>query len=372
MGIRFRKSITIAPGVRINLSKSGVSATLGVKGASLGIGKGGVHANVGLPGSGIFYRKKLPLPWPGKGKSGSSTSSKEVSGQGNEGSVEQMNAAIQEIIDIHLRARPSHEKPEYIPADFGEPLPALPPAPVPLWVRILVLVAAVVLVYHTKGLSFLPWAAWEGFIYWSRKKRQKALLEDHEERRKQFEKAEAERAVRFTENMERAGDDPEGALEAAISAIDWPRETRASFQVDGDRAFLDVDLPEIEDMPPSVFSWSKRNGLSENPKSETRLRKDYARHVHGVALLLMGECFRSVPAIREVILSGFTQKVRGDTGRTEDQYLYSVRALREQWDDIDFRRLNMLDPVAVLEGFELRRDMTKTGIFKAIEPFSLQ
>ncbi|NCC57577.1 MAG: DUF4236 domain-containing protein, partial [Synergistales bacterium] len=40
MGIRFRKSITIAPGVRINLSKSGVSATLGVKGASLGIGKG--------------------------------------------------------------------------------------------------------------------------------------------------------------------------------------------------------------------------------------------------------------------------------------------------------------------------------------------
>jgi hypothetical protein len=86
----------------------------------------------------------------------------------------------------------------------------------------------------------------------------------------------------------------------------------------------------------------------------------------------MGECFRSVPAIREVILSGFTQKVRGDTGRTEDQYLYSVRALREQWDDIDFRRLNMLDPVAVLEGFELRRDMTKTGIFKAIEPFSLQ
>ncbi len=65
MGIRFRKTITIAPGIRINLSKSGVSATVGPKGATLGIGRGGVHANVGIPGSGIFYRKKLPIPWPG-------------------------------------------------------------------------------------------------------------------------------------------------------------------------------------------------------------------------------------------------------------------------------------------------------------------
>ena len=371
MGIRFRKSITIAPGVRINLSKSGVSATVGVKGASLGIGKGGVHANVGIPGSGIFYRKKLPLPWPGKGKSGSATTSQEASRQGEEGSVEQMNAAIQEIIDIHLRARPSHEKPEYIPADFGEPLPALPPAPVPLWVRILVLVAAVVLVYHTKGLSFLPWAAWEGFIYWSRKKRQKALLDDYEQRRKQFEKSEAERAVRFSENMERAGDDPEGALEAAISAIDWPRETRASFQVDGDRAFLDVDLPEIEDMTPVVYGFSKRSGLTESPKSETQIRKDFARHVHGVAFLLLGEVFRTIPSITEIVLSGYTQKIQPSTGREEDQYLYSLRVHRDQWKDINFSALSDIDPVEAIGGFEIRRNMTKTGIFKTVEPFSL-
>ncbi len=192
MGIRFRKSITIAPGVRINLSKSGVSATLGVKGASLGIGKGGVHANVGLPGSGIFYRKKLPLPWPGKGKSGSSTSSKEVSGQGNEGSVEQMNAAIQEIIDIHLRARPSHEKPEYIPADFGEPLPALPPAPVPLWVRYWSLSLQSSWCTTRKASHSCLGRHGRVYLLVEEKRQKSSCSKITRERRKQFEKAEAD------------------------------------------------------------------------------------------------------------------------------------------------------------------------------------
>lgn len=59
MAIRFRKTKKILPGVKLNLSKSGVSVTAGVKGASINIGKDGVYRNLGIPGTGISKRDKL-------------------------------------------------------------------------------------------------------------------------------------------------------------------------------------------------------------------------------------------------------------------------------------------------------------------------
>jgi hypothetical protein len=56
---KFRKRIKIAPGVNINLSKSGVSGTFGGKGASVNVGKNGVYANTGIPGTGIYDRQKI-------------------------------------------------------------------------------------------------------------------------------------------------------------------------------------------------------------------------------------------------------------------------------------------------------------------------
>lgn len=52
MGLRFRKSIRLMPGIRLNLSKSGVSASLGGPGATVNIGKRGVRGTVGVPSSG--------------------------------------------------------------------------------------------------------------------------------------------------------------------------------------------------------------------------------------------------------------------------------------------------------------------------------
>ena len=66
MGFRFQKRISILPGVRINLSKSGVSTSLGPRGADVNIGKDGVTANAGIPGTGLSYRQKVGS----KGKSG--------------------------------------------------------------------------------------------------------------------------------------------------------------------------------------------------------------------------------------------------------------------------------------------------------------
>ena len=59
MGFRFQKRISILPGVRINLSKCGVSTSLGPRGADVNIGKDGVTANAGIPGTGLSYRQKV-------------------------------------------------------------------------------------------------------------------------------------------------------------------------------------------------------------------------------------------------------------------------------------------------------------------------
>ncbi len=51
MGFRFRKTIKLFPGVRLNFSKSGVSTSIGGPGATINISKRGTRGTVGIPGT---------------------------------------------------------------------------------------------------------------------------------------------------------------------------------------------------------------------------------------------------------------------------------------------------------------------------------
>src|SRR2546422_4153670 len=59
MGWRFRKSFKLLPGIRLNVSRSGVSATIGASPFSLNVGPRGVYSNLNLPGSGITFRERI-------------------------------------------------------------------------------------------------------------------------------------------------------------------------------------------------------------------------------------------------------------------------------------------------------------------------
>lgn len=59
MSWRFRKYITIFPGVRLNISKSGISFTFGTKGASVNVAKDGAYLNTSIPGTGLYNRQKI-------------------------------------------------------------------------------------------------------------------------------------------------------------------------------------------------------------------------------------------------------------------------------------------------------------------------
>lgn len=62
MGFRFRRSIKLLPGIRLNVSKSGVSTSIGVPGAHVSIGPKGTRTTVGIPGSGISYSERVDAP----------------------------------------------------------------------------------------------------------------------------------------------------------------------------------------------------------------------------------------------------------------------------------------------------------------------
>lgn len=56
MGLRFRKSVTLCKGVKLNFGKTGMSVSVGGKGYHKTINtKGQVTTSVGIPGSGIYY-----------------------------------------------------------------------------------------------------------------------------------------------------------------------------------------------------------------------------------------------------------------------------------------------------------------------------
>jgi hypothetical protein len=67
MGFRFRKSIKLLPGIRLNVGKKGInSVSVGGRRATTNIGKHGAHTTYSISGTGISYRT-------GSHKSGSGT-----------------------------------------------------------------------------------------------------------------------------------------------------------------------------------------------------------------------------------------------------------------------------------------------------------
>ena len=60
MAFRFRKSMKIAPGLKVNLTHRGMSARVGPKGAGYTVNSKGAHtASAGIAGTGISYSKKV-------------------------------------------------------------------------------------------------------------------------------------------------------------------------------------------------------------------------------------------------------------------------------------------------------------------------
>jgi len=98
MGLNFRKSISLLPGVKLNLNKKSAGLSFGVKGARYSINTSGQRrATVGIPGTGISYTKTFG----DKKKSAKTDRAKKKELEKNQEVVQDYNEQVDEIIGIH-------------------------------------------------------------------------------------------------------------------------------------------------------------------------------------------------------------------------------------------------------------------------------
>ena len=106
MGFRFQKRISLLPGIRLNLSKSGVSVTVGKPGLSVNLGKDGTSGSVGLPGTGLSYREKIGGdPTPAQDKATNQPEQSVQAGESGEGIWKWLFFAAVVVIVVLLAAR---------------------------------------------------------------------------------------------------------------------------------------------------------------------------------------------------------------------------------------------------------------------------
>ena len=62
MGLRFRRSWSLVPGIRLNLGLKSGSVSFGTRGLHYTVGTSGSRITAGLPGTGLFWTEKLRSP----------------------------------------------------------------------------------------------------------------------------------------------------------------------------------------------------------------------------------------------------------------------------------------------------------------------
>jgi Protein of unknown function (DUF4236) len=390
MALRFRRSIKLAPGFRLNLSGSGAGLTVGPRGASVSFGSRGTFFNSGIPGTGLYSRSRL-----GGATSRPPAASQKVSVSAtirveDDGSVkylsadgqplndyltnlakrqqggrikkllaetsERVNADVQALGQLHHFTPAPDETPTRTRRLFEKEQPLSPlPRKVGLLSRIFGKRAEIEAENdENERLFALERAKWQ---------RERAL----------FDNLEDEESRKFDHLLRTDTEFMQQVLEDNLQDISWPRETIVSFEVQnsGKSVALDVDLPEIEDLPRRVTTVPERGyKLSIKELKGKALQELYARHVHGIGFRIIGEVLATLPTVEEVTLSAFTQRDAPETGHRLDTYVYSVRVKRADWARINFKNLAAIDVVSAFEPFTLRRKIARNGSFEAIVPLN--
>jgi len=62
MSLRFRRSLRIAPGVRLNLGLHGAGLSVGPRGLHVGMNRRGMYSSAGIPGTGLYAMHHYHTP----------------------------------------------------------------------------------------------------------------------------------------------------------------------------------------------------------------------------------------------------------------------------------------------------------------------
>ena len=435
MGSRFRKSVKITKGTKVNFSKSGASLSLGGRGHSVNFSSRGTKSTIGLPGSGLSYSTNITSHGSsGSSRSSSSTRStvqlpREVQirmndrGQiviqdGNgieitdkavlrkiksmpqfqsqiarleEMRLDKIDSLVQEaeaenerFLNIHklapvvdsisdFEARYAGLMPEkYIIRRFDVSEPTKDKIRETLTKEAEEVVKGFFMVgkarkqyveEHFQARYDQAISDWE--------EEKKAYYAQQEEVKSFFDRDAAAKCEKQKEFLRSVIDGDEEAIcevfDSWLASCELPIEMNVDYEwnpAEGSM-YLDVDLPEIEDLPSTKLVKTESGKLKDKKKTQTELRGEYARLVFGLAVFITANAFNVSPVVKKILISGYTQRENKD-GILNDDYIYSIRFTRNMFEGVNFSEVSPRDFCLQVDH---RCNMTSTSLFRKIEPF---
>lgn len=174
----------------------------------------------------------------------------------------------------------------------------------------------------------------------------------------------------FKQNFQNVIDGDKNYVITAIDSIFPDEELPMEYFVDAvydepnGKVYIDLDLPEIEDVPDQKVVLTSTGKKSIRSKSQTDLRSDYAHCVLGLAMNVAFSIFNISLKINEVEIMGYTQRKEDNSAVATDQYVFVINFDRDTFSKIDFKRLSA---VQIIDFFQHHINLSKSFVMKEID-----
>ena len=433
--MRFRRRVRICKGLSLNFSGSGISMSMGVRGASVTVGKQGIYANYGIPGTGLYNRQKIA--------SGSSLSTRTYSSsrstansyqhqkvtvnlkmsldENNNPIVADANGNV--ITDENLlrairRSQGYKETFQRLSQDVYNEIADKNASFIEIYKHT---ERPVTELSVTKALENIQPEEYEkntfasieptvesvrsqleneakekvtSLLFWTLKmKREQYVCTNLQERynethdswskeKKEFDEYEDGFKKEFDEQSRRECEEKktelqnifngelnyvDNKIENILSQIELPVEFSIDYEYHPEECsiYIDLDLPEIEDMPNEVAKTLKSGKVSVKAKTQKQAALDYSTCVCGLAFFFSGMFFNVSTKIKQICISGYTQRLNKKTNVINNDYVFSVQFDRDTFSRIDYRNIN---PVEQIQRFPHLLNITASNVMKTINP----
>lgn len=421
--VRFQKRIKIGKGFNLNLSKSGIGYSVGPRGFKASFGPSGMHLHAGIPGTGLSQRTKI-------GSTGSYRKNQDdivslisqldfnIDEQGKLFITDSSGNPLDE--DLLKKLKRTDEYKEQVAKLYDTTLSTFEENSqkfleiykfVPeirnydYWQDTLTNLKNIEYTQKnftikkpdledvekqlvTEAQSIKSVFFWKNdnlkreFIEKNKLNRFDIQMKDWKEKKTSFDNQEMQRKKEIDhqnkENEDKREEivskilpgDPDyinSEIEKMLGILSLPIDFSVDFNYSNEgKLYLDLDLPEIEDIPNKKATILKSGKLKIEEKKVKELNEDYVKCVTGLAFFLAGHFFNISPKIGEIQISGYTQRLSKKTGNVQDQYIYSIQFVRTLFEKLT---LNNIDPLLAFDNFNHVIDLNSKYELKEIKPF---
>ncbi|MGN0995339.1 MAG: DUF4236 domain-containing protein [Candidatus Ventricola sp.] len=309
--MRFRKSISICKGVKLNLSKSGASVTVGPgKGVSFNLGTKGAYFNWSIPGTGVYDRVRVDTLV--KDKLGGLFGGAKAEEDKPAANGRSAKTGTKSGAKSGAKAAPAKK--------------ASGPSEVEL----------------------------------ARLQQEMALV--------CIQQLAPDVKAKATGTLD--ADKADAAIEDWLSEAEAPIEFSIQTDMVPEKAtvMIDLDLPEIEDMPQDKLTELADGTLKIKKKTQKESRADYQTCVFGLGAYVAAHVLNLAPAARQAVVSAYTQRRNEKTGDVEDVFIYSVVYTRDAF----CKGYQQQEPEAFAGKLRSRYYVLSSGVMKGIAPFEAE